>query len=83
MQHDGASVPVLAHINPHMGNAGGIVCADEEYQIAGLRIRDRGTDVIKPLRTEPSRITQSAVSQHIGNKAGAVKGCAGIAASPE
>ena len=77
VQHD-----LISHINTHMRNAGGIVCADKEHQITGLRIRNGGTDVIKPLRTKPSRIAQSAVGQHIGNKAGAVKGCAGIAAAP-
>ena len=37
MQHDRAFVPVLAHINPNMGNAGGIVCTDEKHKVARLR----------------------------------------------
>ena len=70
MQHDG-----ITHIKPHMGNAGGVVGADEKHQIAGLGLLrcDGGTEVIKPLRRLPPD-APSAVIEYLANKAGTIKG---------
>ena len=57
MQHDGASVPVLAHINPHMGNAGGVVCTRKEQpKVPGCGLETGVEDVVKPLRPKSARI---------------------------
>lgn len=47
-----------AHIDTHMGNAGGIIGAFEKDQVAGfcLGAGYRGTDVVKPLGAEPPHI---------------------------
>ena len=70
MEHD--SIP---DIDSHMGNAGSIVCPDKENEVTGLRIRsgNRSADIVKSLRTEPSRVDESAVCEDIRHKAGAVK----------
>lgn len=57
MQHDGASVPVLAHINPHMGNAGGVVCTrakNQEWKDKDSRSRnwERSTGTEKSVESD-------------------------------
>ena len=54
-----------------MGNAGGVVGADEKHQITGLGLLrcDGGTEVIKPLRRLPPD-APSAVIEYPANKAG-------------
>ena len=53
MQHHG-----IAHIQPHMGHAGGVVGADEKHKVAGFGLLrcDRGADVIKALRCQASHV---------------------------
>lgn len=62
MDHHG-----IAHIDSYMGNAGGVVCPREKHKVAGLDIRARywGGNVVKPLRSQSSRIAYAAVCQHI------------------
>ena len=48
MQHDGASVPVLAHINPHMGHrARAVIGSREKDNVAGLCLGGAGTESYK------------------------------------
>ena len=63
----------VPQVQPAMGNAEGIVGADEEHQIAGLGIAGGGAVVIKPLCSQPPNIP-AALIENIGQVAGAVKG---------
>ena len=76
MQH-----PAIAHIDAHMGNAGGIVSPGKEHKIAGAGRTDTGADVVKPLRSQPPEVPAALVVD-IGHEARAVKGCAGLVAAP-
>ena len=79
MQHDG-----ITHIKPHMGNAGGVVGADEKHQIAGLGLLrgNRGADVVKPLRRLASHIPAGMIDNP-ANEAGTIKAGAWGAAAPQ
>ena len=77
----------VAQIDAYMGHAVGVrrvVGMPEENQITGLGICHGygGTDVVKPLRAQPSHVP-SAVIDHPRNKTGTVKGSAGTAADPD
>lgn len=58
MQHHG-----IAHIQPDVGHAGGVVGADEKYKVAGLGLlrRDGGADVIKALRCQASHVPSAVI----------------------
>ena len=51
MQH-----PPIAHINPTVAHARGVISALEKDQIAGLWTAGRGADVIEPLGPKPAHI---------------------------
>ena len=58
MQHHG-----IAHIQPDVGNAGGVVGADKKYKVAGLGLlrRDRSADVVKALRRQASHVPSTVI----------------------
>ena len=62
MQHHG-----IAHIQPHMGHAGGVVGADEKHKVAGFGLLrcDRGADVIKALRCQASHGPAGLITHEI------------------
>ena len=80
MQHH-----VIAHVNAAVGHAvrvRRIVSVLEENQITGLGIAGRywGADIVRALRPQPPHIPAGVV-EHPADKAGAVKGGGGAAAS--
>lgn len=58
VQHHG-----IAHINADVGNAGGVVGADEKYKVAGLGLLrgNRGTDIAKALCAQPSHVPSAVI----------------------
>ena len=57
----------VTHINTHMSDAVGVRCVvsmPEEYEITGLGISsgNRGADVVKSLRSQPSHIPAGMVN---------------------
>ena len=71
---------IVTHIDPHMGYAGGFIGALEENQVSRFCFASgyRRADIVKPLCAKATGIHKSAVGQHIGDKAGAVKGGRGV-----
>ena len=51
----------ITHINADMGNAGGVVCADEKHKVAGLRGGCAGADVTKALRSKSAHIPSAVI----------------------
>lgn len=72
-----------AYINAYMGNTRRIVSADEKDQVAGLCVGSgyRGGNVVKSLGAQPARIADTALRQHPGHEAGAIKRSVWIAAA--
>lgn len=58
VQHHG-----IAHINADVGNAGGVVGADEKHKVAGFGLlrRDGGADVVKALRRQASHVPSAVI----------------------
>ena len=75
----------ITNVNADVGHTGGIIRPDEKDEITGLcvRLRNRRTDVVKPLCAQPSGVHKSAVRENIADEAGAVKGRVGIGAAPK
>ena len=76
--------PAIPHIQATVGHAvgvGGGVGVFEKYQVAGPWGAGSGAVVVKPLRPQPPDVP-AALVQHIGQVAGAVKGCAWAVAAP-
>lgn len=77
---------IIAHIDAHMGRAGGVIGALEEHQITRSDIGGGHprTDAQQPGCTQPAEApAHAAVVVDIADKAGAVEGGGGRAAAPE
>ena len=77
---------IVAHIDAHMGRAGGVIGALEEHQIAGAQVGGGHprTELAQPLRTQPAEApAHAAVVVDVADKAGAVEGGGRTAAAPE
>ena len=75
----------ITNVDADVRHAGGVIRPDEKDEITGLgiRLRNRRTDVVKPLCAQPSGIHKSAVCEDIADEAGAVEGRVGIGAAPQ
>ena len=73
MQHHG-----IAHIQPDVGHAGGVIGADEKHKVAGLGLlrRDGSADVLKPLRRQAAHIPAGMID-YPAYEAGTIKAGAG------
>ena len=67
---------IVAHIDAHMGRAGGVVGALEEHQIAGAQVGGghSRTELAQSLRAQPAEApAHAAVVVDVADKAGAVE----------
>ena len=77
---------IVAHIDAHMGRAGGVIGALEEHQIAGAQVGGGHprTDAQQPGRTQPAEApAHAAVVVDVADEAGAVEGGGRTAAAPD
>lgn len=77
---------IVAHIDTHMGRAGGVIGALEEHQIARSDIGGGHprTELAQSLRAQPAEApAHAAVIVDIADKAGAVERGGGRAAAPD
>ena len=76
----------VSHIDTHMGGAGGVVCALEEDQVAGARLRSGNprTDTQQAGCAQPPEVpAHAAVVAHIADEAGTVEGRGGRGTAPD
>ena len=75
---------IVADVDTHMADTGGIIGSGEKHQIARLDVgRGYGrTDIAKSLRAQPAHIPTGMIDDPT-DEAGAVEGCGRAAAAPQ
>ena len=75
----------ITNVDADVRHTGGVIRSDEKDEITGLgiRLRDRRTDVVKPLCAEPPGIHKTAVRENVADKTGAIEGRVWIGAAPQ
>ena len=76
---------IVANIDTHMADTGGIIRSGEKHQIARFDVGRgyRGGNIVESLGSQPARIADATLRQHPGHEAGAIKRSVRIAAAPE